>query len=41
MVRRPFLAGHQNLTNPDTLGERETRAVIQQAANDVDQIKRS
>ena len=31
----------KKLMNPDTLDGRETRAVVQQAANDVDQVKRS
>ena len=35
------LIDHQNLINPDTLDGRETKAVIQHTANDVDQIKRS
>ena len=29
------------LMNPDALDGKETRAVVQQAANDVDQVKRS
>ena len=41
MVRRPSLVGHQKLINPDILDGKGTRAVIQQTANDVDQIKRS
>jgi len=41
MVRKRSFVCHQKLTNPDALDGRETRAAVQQAANDVDQVKRS
>ena len=41
MVRKQPLVCYQNLMSPDALDGRETRAVVQQAVNDVDQVKRS